>query len=286
MINIFSELKNKKGLANSEKTVASYMINYPEKILQFNVNQLAEECFVSVSVIYRLCDKLELDGFSELKLKISQSLSDFYEEKKDIDYDFPIKENQTHYEMLKSLKDNYEQTLLTTFQLFDINQIRKAVSKMKKARAINIYTSSSNICFAENFKIQMREIGILVEVPVDEYEQRLIASTSDENKFAIVISYGGKLVNIDFLARILKERKTPILLISSCDYTFKDVKPDFHLYMSSQEHRYIKVGSFSSRLSLLYILDALYSSYFELDYQSNLEKRINYYKMLAYDDHE
>ena len=56
--------------------------------------------------------------------------------------------------------------------------------------------------------------------------------------------------------------------------------------MSSQEHRYIKVGSFSSRLSLLYILDALYSSYFELDYQSNLEKRINYYKMLAYDDHE
>ncbi len=286
MINIFSKLENEKNLTKSEQIVAHYILDNPENIMDLSVKQLAKKCYVSVNVIYRLCDKLDLGGFSDLKIKISQSYKDYVREKNEVDVNFPIKQYQTRFEVLESLKKNYEHTLSATFNLFDLEQIRHIVSKMSKAKMIDIYTSAQNLYFAENFKIMMREIGVIVEAPKDEYEQRLIASTSDEDHFAIVISYGGHLVNIDFIAQILKEKHTPILLISSCDYTFKEVIPNYHIYMSSQEHRYKKVSSFSSKLSLLYILDALYSCYFELDYDNNLKRKLGYYKILEYQKNE
>ena len=46
--------------------------------------------------------------------------------------------------------------------------------------------------------------------------------------------------------------------------------------MPSYEHKYVKLANFSTKLSLLYILDGLYSCYFEIDYKNNLEKRIKY----------
>lgn len=284
MINIFSKLQYTQHLTSSEQIVAQYILNNPEHILDMNAKQIADACFVSINVIYRLCDKLNLDGFSDLKVRISQSLNDFLKQKNEVDYNFPIKEHQTHYEILSNLKESYQQTLLSTFQLFDLDEMRHVVHQMKKAHHICIYTSSSNSCFAENFKIQMREIGVLVEVPIDEYQQRLAATTSHEHDFAIIISYGGQLINIDLIAHILKEKKTPILLISSCHYQLKEEIPYYHLYLSSHEHRYKKISSFSSKLSLLYVLDALYSCFFELDYQKNLKQKIDYYQSLIHRD--
>ena len=47
--------------------------------------------------------------------------------------------------------------------------------------------------------------------------------------------------------------------------------------MSHHEDHYHKISSYSTRLSLLYILDVLYTCYFELDYEENLSKKLHYY---------
>ena len=75
--------------------------------------------------------------------------------------------------------------------------------------------------------------------------------------------------------------KTPIVLISSYDYTFKDLDPDYQLYISPYENHYKKISSFSTRLSILYILDVLYTCYFKLDYQENIEKKLAYYNNIV-----
>lgn len=101
-----------------------------------------------------------------------------------------------------------------------------------------MYTSAGNINFALNFQFQMQEIGKQVNVPIDEYQQRLIAASSDENHLAIIITFGGRGILSDILPRILHKVKTPIVLISSYDYTFKDFDPDYQLYISPYENHY------------------------------------------------
>lgn len=66
-------------------------------------------------------------------------------------------------------------------------------------------------------------------------------------------------------------------MISSPKYNLKKIQPDYHLYISPYENHYKKISSFSTRSSLLSILDVLYTCLFKLDYDQNVEKKLKYY---------
>ena len=280
-MNIFIQLQNKQLLSHNEQIIAKYILKHPHEVLNMNSSQLAKTCFVSTATIYRLCDKLNLSGFSELKVKISSSLQNYLKSDDDFDFNFPVKEYQTHYEIIEKIQEDYNQTLILTAHLFDLDQIRYVVHALKKAKVIDIYTSAGNVFFAENFKFQMQEIGVPVNVPIEEYQQRLLAASSDNSHIAIIISFEGRGVLTGVLPQILQENKTPIILISSPTYQIKNIKPDYQLYLSPKENHYKKISSFSTRLSLLYVLDVIYASYFELDYKENIEKKLKYYEKIA-----
>ena len=120
---------------------------------------LGKACFVSTATVYRLCDKLNLAGFSDLKIKITSSLNDYLKSNGDFNFDFPV----------NKIKEDYEQTLNLTANLFSLDQLRLIASAMKKAKVIDIYTSAGNINFALNFQFQMKEIGVNVNVPIEDY---------------------------------------------------------------------------------------------------------------------
>lgn len=280
-MNLFINLKENKELSKNERILVDYILKHPEDVLKMSSKDLGKECFVSTATVYRLCDKLGLSGFSDLKIKITSSLDDYRKSNEDFNFDFPVNQFQTHYEIIQKIKEDYEQTLNLTANLFSLDQLRLIASAMEKAQIIDVYTSAGNINFALNFQFQMQEIGIQVNVPVDEYQQRLIAASSNENHLAIIITFGGRGILSDILPRILHKVKTPIVLISSYDYTFKDFDPDYQLYISSYENHYKKISSFSTRLSILYILDVLYTCYFKLDYQENIEKKLAYYNNIV-----
>ena len=280
-MNLFINLKENKDLSKNERILANYILKHPEDVLKMSSKDLGKVCFVSTATVYRLCDKLGLLGFSDLKIKITSSLDDYRKSNEDFNFDFPVNQFQTHYEIIQKIKEDYEQTLNLTANLFSLDQLRLIASAMKKAQIIDVYTSAGNINFALNFQFQMQEIGIQVNVPIDEYQQRLIAASSDENHLAIIITFGGRGILSDILPRILHKVKTPIVLISSYDYTFEDLDPDYQLYISPYENHYKKISSFSTRLSILYILDVLYTCYFKLDYQENIEKKLAYYNNIV-----
>lgn len=155
---------------------------------------------------------------------------------------------------------------------------------MEKATHIDIYTSAGNIYFADNFAFQMKEIGKDVNVPHELYLQTLYAAASDQSHFAIVISFGGRNWQMEKLCRILKNNQTKILLICSEQAVKLFSYADMRLYFSSYEDHYRKISSFSTRLSLLYILDVLYTCYFEIEYDKNVEKKTKFYAQLS--EHE
>ncbi|CUP12716.1 MULTISPECIES: MurR/RpiR family transcriptional regulator [Clostridium] len=279
-MNIFTQLRNTKNLTNNEKQIVDFILDNPNAFLNMSSEQICKECFVSTTTLYRLCQKFNLSGLSDLKVKMSGSINSYLKENKDFDFDFPVKQNQSHYEILTKIREDYDQTLLSTFNLFNLEQLRLSVNAMKKAKQIDVYTSAGNIFFAENFKFQMQEIGITINVPEEEYNQRLVASCSDENHLAIVISFGGRGLLVNKIIKTLKGNKTPILLISSTEDSPIKEYADYQLYLCSNENHYNKISSFSTRLSLLYILDILFACYFKTDYDKNLEKKLNYYKKM------
>ena len=218
-----------------------------------NSKELSMKCAVSQATVYRLCNKLGISGFSELKIKISAYMDDYLKNNQEFDFDFPIKQFQTHYEIIGKIKEDYQKTINITADMFNLDELRLVITEMKKAKQVDIYTSAGNIYFALNFKFQMQEIGVNVNVPIDEYQQRLLAASGDNNHFAIIISFQGRGILSNILPKILKEKQTKMLLISAYGYNFKNFDPDYHLFINNYENHYKKISSFSTRLSVLFI---------------------------------
>ena len=279
-MNIFSKLDNLTDLTANEQTLVDYMKNNPERFVNMSADEISAACFVSIPTIYRLCKKLKLNGLSQLKMIVSNSIRDYMKEKNGIDYNYPFSQNETQYQITVKMKELYEQTLTTLNNLIDLEQLRLIALALKKAKYIDIYTSAGNIYFAENFKFQMSEIGVVVNVPVEQYQQSLAAAASNEEHVAIVVSFEGRGMLVEQVMTLLKKNKTPIVLISSTTNKTMIQSSDYNLYLNPNENHYNKISSFSTRLSLLYLLDCIYTCYFKLDYDKNVKyKTETYMKM-------
>ncbi|MGG7078496.1 MurR/RpiR family transcriptional regulator [Clostridium sardiniense] len=280
-MNIFSKLNKLTNLTENEKTLVSYMQNNPETFVKMSAVEISKACFISTSTIYRFCQKLDLSGLSELKVQVSVSINEFLKEKSSLNYNYPFKQNETQNQIVIKMKELYEQALVSSLNLIDLDQLRLISNVLKKAKHIDFYTSAGNLYFAENFKFQMQEIGTFINVPIEEYHQLLTASTSDENHIAIIVSFEGRGMIIQNIADILKKNKTPIILISSTNENPLTKYASYQLYLSSNENHFNKISSFSTRLSLLYVLDCIYTCYFEFDYDKNIIYKLDTYKKLS-----
>lgn len=284
-MNIFSRLDNLTDLTTNEQTLVDYMKNNPERFINMSADEISAACFISIPTIYRLCKKLELNGLAQLKVMVSTSIRDYLKEKKTIDYNYPFSQNETQYQITMKMKELYEQTLIASNNLIDLDQLRLIASALKNAQFIDMYTSAGNLYFVENFKFQMSEIGRFVNVPVEEYQQLLAAASSDKEHIAIVVSFEGRGMIVDKIVKLLKKNNTPIILISSTTLKSLVSLCYYNLYLSPYENHYNKISSFSTRLSLLYLLDCIYTCYFKLDYDKNVKyKTETYLKMTNHDE--
>lgn len=267
-------------LTPTEQILVDYLKESPEEFIDLKPKEVADKLFISVSTIYRLINKLGLRGVNDLKLLLQTELQQGQNHHVS-DIDFPILETDTHYEVMLHLKEVYERTIEDTLGLADPEVLVSAVEKMSKATIIDVYTSSANLYFAENFQFQMQEINRLVTVPKDDYIKSLTASNSDNSHLAFVISFGGHGSSMEEICKILKKNNVPIILLTSTQGNPLTAYADDIIYMVSSENHYNKMSSFSTRMTLLYLLDSLYSLYFQLNYDDNLAFKLEAYERMV-----
>ncbi|AMC92725.1 hypothetical protein AOC36_01595 [Erysipelothrix larvae] len=279
-MSILRKLVELKDLTNNEKVLVDFILEDPSKIVSLRPKEIAEASYVSVSTIYRLVDKLGLSGISDLKGEIAKSLIGSRHETSIEDYNFPILETDTNYQIMKNMHQIYLKTIDESDGLMDLDVLGEVVNQMRKSKRISLYASSANLYFAENFKFQMQEIGIDVLAPVEEYVQRLTAANSTEDDFAIIISYGGRGPTVQLIYNILKINKTKILLLTSTQGNPHVDASDYVLYLASFEDHYDKISSFATRLTIMYVLDIIFAAFFSLDYKAHLDhKRTSFFKL-------
>ena len=278
-MNIFTKIEQLIDLTESETALVDFIKHYPVEFSKMKMKEICQYCFISRSTIYRLCKKLGLEGLADLKLAVTSSLNAIQVQAPD--YDFPIKANQPESVILNNMENLYVSTTNNTKNLIDIANIKAIAEIIESVDYIDIYTSAGNIFFAENFKFQMAEIGKHVHVPAEEYVQHLTAAQSNEKHIAIVISFGGRGQIIESVLSVLKSTQTKIVLITSTQSNNMQQYADYTIHMSSYENHYNKVSSFSTRLSLLYILDVLYATYFQLHFEENITYKTNVYKRMT-----
>ncbi len=275
-MDLFTKIKAMNSFTESEQTFIDFIFNHPYDVIQLNLQQLSKTSYVSISTIYRVMEKLEINGLNQLKLQISESLKN-NENLKNIDYNYTFQKTNTHYQILTQMLELYDQTLKNTINLIDLDVLLHTVQALKKANNIYIFPSIGNYFMAESFQQNMLEIGVKVDVIKEAYYQHWHVQLCDENDIVMLISYAGRTPQIMDIVHDLNKKNIPIILISSTIHTPIDQFAKYHLYFSSYEDSEEKIASFSSRISLQYLLDCIYACYFNRDYEKNLEYKIKNY---------
>ena len=268
-MNIFSKIKQYREFTSSERVVANYILESPQEVIQLDTKELANHCYVAVSTIYRFLDKLDLQGLSQLKVLITNEYKEYLNEQKNTDYNYPFKENDTHFQIANKMSDLYEQTVAATKNLLDLDVLLKITQLIDQTDHITLFPSVGNINMAQNFQQNMMDIGKHVDVEIVPYLQYMAASALKKDDLAIVISYANRATAMLDIIKELKKNHVTIILISSTLPNELFTYASYHLFFCPYEDTTEKIASFASRISLQYLLDTLFACYFNRHYQDN-----------------
>ncbi len=276
-MNVLTRIRMGEGLSDGERALAQVLLADPDRALGESAKQLARRAHVSQETVYRLCEKLGCSGLSDLRVRIASALPAFRGERAGVDVNFPVRAGQGGREVMGAIERDLAQTLAATANVLDPCELDRAAALVLSAGRVFVLATAGNVAFAQNFRFQMAEIGRVVVVPVDEYEQRLVASSAGEGDVVILVSFGGRGFVAPSAAELLSRRGVPVVLVASAGVTPLDHLAEVKLALSPQEDHARKVSPFATGASLLYVLDALFARVFVEDFDGNLARRLSYY---------
>lgn len=277
-MNVLTRMRMGEGLSEGERALAEVLLADPERVLDEGAKQLARRAHVSQATVYRLCEKLGCSGLADLRVRVAASLPSFRGENAGVDVNFPVRAGQGGREVAAAISRDLAQTLAATENVLDPAALDRAAAVVLASERLVLLATAGNVAFAQNFRFQMAEIGRDVSVPVDEYEQRLVASSLGERDAVVLVSFGGRGPVARSAAPDLARRSVPVVLVASAGTTPLDRFATVKLCLSPQEDHARKVSPFATGMSLLYVLDALFARVFVEDYDANLARRLAYYE--------
>ncbi|MDK7068569.1 MurR/RpiR family transcriptional regulator [Lactobacillus paragasseri] len=207
-------LEKNGELSESEKEIVRFLFSNSTLCSHLSLAKLAKKLYVSESSIFRLCKKIGLSGYSELRFE----LSDLTHEKKMNTIDVATEVENASQEVL-----NYYNTL----------DLEKVFSDIECASTIYLYSTGwSQELIAKYLAHELFIIGKrAVILPSAIEELRIVSRRVVEGDMLFIISYSGDNIQIrDEISKIklLNNKITtvsfttlrPAELISLVDYSF------------------------------------------------------------------
>lgn len=138
---MFSYIDNEiiNNLTQSEITVLKYIDAHQEEIIEMSIKECALKSFSSTATILRLCKKLRLSGFSELKFILKQNLS------KSKNYQNNIKNNIIlNAELYKRIEN--------MAQIINLKNLDKVIKLLMSDRKIYLFANGISGVVMEYFE--------------------------------------------------------------------------------------------------------------------------------------
>ena len=277
-MSIMTQLEFELEFSESEKEIARYILNHGDDVLSMSVKELAKNTYTSPATIVRLCKKIGLEGYNDFKIKYSAELQYDLHHSNRIDVNFPFEKKDTHPMICHKLASLSEEVIADTIKLIDFDQLEKIVDLLYQSHDIDIYGSGNSLLAAMSFQHKMMRIARNVNLKALHGEQVFLSYNSDEKRIAVIISYSGETHDLIQIAQILKEKKTPIIALTSIGDNHLSHYADYILNIGSREKIFTKIAPFASQVSMEYLLNVIFSCIFQKDYDQNIQNKISYDK--------
>ncbi len=272
---IIEKLQDKSDFTESEKCIADYILKHKNQIQQLTAKELAKETLTSKSAIIRLCKKLGISGFQELKKHIFTDIALQVNESKNPKV-FMIDNKSSYPEYLQSLDFLYQFVVDRMHGQLNHNIIKRIMNRLNKMERIDFYSSGLGHSIGEATAHKYSALGIESMAYSSINEAFWATNKNNQKTAAFVISLSGKNPSVIHIAKTLK--RYGIYVIGIVGYSSKEMKEHCDETVSMIDGN-IPTGMehMAIVLSLNYIFDLIFMSLYAQRYNKQIElyKKVN-----------
>ena len=250
-----------KELPASERRIADYVLQNPSAPLFMTMTELAAAAGSSPAIVVRLCKRLNVDGYSDFKIRLSREV--FANEGKDEE---PEQVMENFYDSGLSTKELIVQYIKFTSRnlanlesILDPRTVDAAADLIYRSRTILLLGTGSAEVILNDLQYKLARLGKNVIYTKDVNLQISQSYTMTEDMVAFGISYFGEDQLVNSAAKAVKEGKCKLITLTKIGHNHLSRLADVKLQIPASGYEY-RTGSTLTRILQIFVTDVLYSA--------------------------
>lgn len=224
-----------------------------------SITEFAAFCNVAESTLLRFCRKLGLRGYSEFRMLLAQSNTEYTGDSGDFAF---------------NIMNNMTTALHSTYELINRENLEKAVSILLGAKRIYCMGSGNSGVAAEEMRNKFLRFGIHAFHLTDSHFQTIATSTLTADDVLVLFSVSGSTKDIIGVAQTAKQIGAKLIIITNYLKSPLSMYADIPLHVVTKSAP-LDSGSLVAKISQLYVIDVLAAAVFKRTEdlsQKNLER--------------
>lgn len=238
-------------LTPSDRKVSDYIKKNKEEIIYLSITDLAQRCKVSESTIVRLCKKLRLKGYQELRVELAREIAS------------PVKQihemvnlTDTVQDIQKKVFQAATQSLNDTSKTVSMDSMEKAIEWIKQCNSITFFGIGASGVIASDAFFRFSKLGIPSYIATDGHSQMNKAIHLSEKDVVVAISHSGKTRDVIHALDLVKKHGARTIAITQFGHSPITEVADLVLFTSSTETAF-RSEAMASRIAQAALLDTI-----------------------------
>ncbi len=240
------------NLTPAEKKAADFILENRDEVIHWSITDLAQKSSSSESTIVRLCKKLRLKGYQELRVFLAQEI---VSPVKQIHEEINITDGAV--EIQKKVFQAASQALADTEQILPAENIENAIQTLLHSNSISFFGIGASGVIATDAFYRFSKLGIPCHVATDAHSQVNKSILLNERDTVIAISHSGKTRDVIRAIDTAKKQGARIISVTQFSHSPIIELADIVLYTSSKETAF-RSEAMASRIAQLAIIDSLF----------------------------
>ncbi|WP_455138779.1 MurR/RpiR family transcriptional regulator [Thermophilibacter sp.] len=268
---VLIKLRDCESLSPAEAQVRDAIIADPRGALSSTVYELAEAAYTSPSTVSRLCKRVGISSYANLRLMLAEEVNHL--ETIDLAYldTTTIEPEDTPAQVVEKLTNISIKTIQETHELVDLDALAQAVDLIRAASILDFYGVGASLLVALDAESKFTRVGKCSIVHQHYDRQKVQAINSDASHVGLIFSYSGESPEMRVIARILKDNATPTISFTKSDRNSVSRLATCRLFVTARESLQ-RAGAMASRTAQLYMVDLLYTLFITSDYDRSVRQ--------------
>ena len=255
-----------KNLTETEQKIASYILEFPEKIVNMTAKELASACGTVPSAVNRMCKSIGVEGFAKLKISLAAAVGKEGYDEKYIPFD---KEDNPEMIFNKVFNSGIN-TLKNTYQMIDFSKIDEIAKRLASAKRIFIFGVGTSSAVAVDAAYRFSQLGIQAYAYTDILQMNVMANNMKSGDVSFGISHSGRTKAVVDAMRSAKQAGATTIALTSFTKSLLYTESDYSISVYADEKNY-PVEAVSARIAHMCVIDALMLTIASLNYEDYLK---------------